>query len=85
MGNIFSNESDEDHEEEIEELNDNNDSFFGGWFETTEPPAVPQQKKKVKNVKFDTNFTFDDEGLRKQQKTRKRRTGQKNKTRGRRY
>ncbi len=94
MGNIFSNENEEDHEEEIEELHDNEDdnsnSLFGGWFETKEEPThnhPTTQKKKTKNVKFDDKFTFDDEGLRKQhqQKTRKRKTGQKNKTKGRRY
>lgn len=93
MGNIFSDENDEEHEEQNkinEEAEDESNinllfNWFGGEKEETE---TYEGKKKVKNVKFDDKFTFDDDGLRKpqsHQKTRKRKTGQKNRTKARRY
>ncbi len=97
MGNIFSNENDEEHEheeeQEEEERQTNTNSFFN-WFGSEEPSVIPPPindgKKRTKSVKFDDKFTFDDEGLRtttkqQNQKTRKRRTVQKNKTKARRY
>ena len=92
MGNIFSDENDEEEHQINEEAEDESNinllfNWFGGERDET---STNETKKKVKNVKFDDKFTFDDDGLRKpqtqsHQKTRKRKTGQKNKTKARRY
>ena len=85
MGNIFSEEHDDDQDVK-NEIEEESNSFFGFDFgfgneKTDVEEAENTNKKKSKKVKFDENY-FDDEILNKSNtashvKTRKRRSGGK--------
>ena len=87
MGNIFSEEHDDDQDVK-NEIEEESNSFFGFDFgfgnEKSEQDIDSENtnKKKSKRVKFDEKFSFDDETLNKSNttshvKTRKRRSSGK--------